>query len=145
MAPLGGAPPAGVTFSHARESNQRSALVVAKSAYSVSAYGENCVRSLAPPLPTKPEGRLCGDPFPLCTPLSDLETVSECFRRMGIGTGSPIGAAACVQLLARVVPTADAYVVRLKSGGGVGNRRFHGVRPLLPCLPPTGGKVAAEG
>ena len=30
--------------------------------HSVSACGENYVRSLAPPFPTKPEGRLCGAP-----------------------------------------------------------------------------------
>lgn len=29
----------------------------------VSACGENFVRSLAPPIPTKPEERPCGDPF----------------------------------------------------------------------------------
>lgn len=29
---------------------------------SVSAFGENCACSLWPPLPTKPEGRLCGGP-----------------------------------------------------------------------------------
>ncbi len=38
-------------------------FVGAKSARSVSACGENFARSLAPPLPTKPEGRLCGDPI----------------------------------------------------------------------------------
>ena len=46
---------------------------------------------------------------------------------MGIWTGfSPIGAAACVRLLSRAVPTVDACVVRLMLGGGVGNRRFCG-------------------
>ncbi len=37
--------------------------VVAKSASSVSACGENSIRSLAPPFPTKAEDRLCGAPL----------------------------------------------------------------------------------
>ncbi len=42
--------------------------VVAKSASSVSACGENSIRSLAPPFPTKAEDRLCGAPIKTIPP-----------------------------------------------------------------------------
>ncbi len=104
----GCAPAGGVTFSRARESNQRERLGGGRR-FDFGSEGRSLAHRRPPPK----------------NPLFRARAVDFSLRGndrlAGIWTGfSPIGAAACVRLLSHAVPSVDACVVRLKFRGGVG-------------------------
>ena len=114
---------------------------------SASACGESSTHSLAPPLPTKPEGRLCGGPMGRLPPTAS----SASAEAAPTGTSAPKGGAAPAEATAGTSPaeggpTAAEAAAKAAAGAGLGPGSRRPSAPEGAAGPPAGrGPAAPKG